>query len=70
MKTHSPHFYTDSVPYTLPNQCSTVYCKHLAVNTGLTEVVPDVHLSTEGSHLDDGLTQEVIGLPLKLLLHA
>ena len=26
----------------------------------LTQVVPDVHLSTEGAHLDDALTQEVV----------
>jgi len=28
----------------------------------LTEVVPDIHLSNESSHLNDGLTKEIIGL--------
>lgn len=34
-----------------------------------TQVVPDVHLSTQSSDLDDALTQEVVGLPLQALLH-
>ena len=35
-----------------------------------TQIVPDVHLSAQRSDLDDGLTQEVVRLPLELLLHA
>lgn len=36
----------------------------------LTQVVPHVHLATQRADLDDGLAQEVVRLPLKLLLHA
>lgn len=36
----------------------------------LTQVVPDVHLSAQGADLDDGLAEEVVRLPLELLLHA
>lgn len=36
----------------------------------VTEVVPDVHLPAQGPDLDDGLAQEVIGLPLEALLDA
>ena len=36
----------------------------------LLEVVPHVHLAREGSHLDDGLAQEVVGLPGQLLSQA
>lgn len=35
----------------------------------LTQIVPDVHLSAESADLDDSLTEEVIWLPLELLLH-
>ena len=35
----------------------------------LTQVVPHVHLAAECPHLDDRLSQEVIGFPLKPLLH-
>lgn len=35
----------------------------------LTQIVPDVHLSTQSSDLDDGLAKKVIGLPLEFLLH-
>lgn len=41
---------------------------HKAVK--LTQVVPHVHLSTQSADLDDGLPEEVVGLPLELLLHA
>lgn len=34
-----------------------------------TQVVPDVHLSTQSSDLNDALTQKVIRLPLQTLLH-
>lgn len=37
---------------------------------GLTQIVPHVHLSAQRADLDDGLAQEVVGLPLELLLHA
>lgn len=36
----------------------------------LTQIVPDIHLSAQSADLDDGLTKEIIGLPLELLLHA
>lgn len=36
----------------------------------LTQIVPDIHLSTQSADLDDSLTKEVVGLPLELLLHA
>lgn len=36
----------------------------------LTQIVPDVHLSAQGADLDDSLTEEVVRLPLELLLHA
>lgn len=35
-----------------------------------TEIVPDVHLSAQHAHLDDGLTQEIIRFFLKVLLHS
>lgn len=38
--------------------------------TALTQVVPDVHLPAQRPHLDDGLAQEVVGLPLEALLDA
>lgn len=37
---------------------------------GLTQIVPHIHLAAQRADLDDGLTQEVVGLPLELLLHA
>lgn len=37
------------------------------MRSGLTQVVPHVHLPTESAHLNDGLPQEVIGLSLELL---
>lgn len=37
--------------------------------TALTQVVPDVHLSTQRPDFDDTLAQEVIRLPLETLLH-
>lgn len=48
----------------------TFHLTHLS-GCGLfpTQVVPDVHLSTESSDLNDALTQKVIGLPLQALLH-
>src|SRR4029434_6446804 len=41
----------------------------LSLSRVLAKVIPDVHLSTEGAHLDDGLTQEVVRLSLEALLH-
>lgn len=35
----------------------------------LTQIVPDIHFSAQSADLDDSLTEEVIGLPLELLLH-
>lgn len=41
-----------------------------APSTALTQVVPDVHLPAQCPHLDDGLAQEVVRLPLEALLDA
>jgi len=34
--------------------------------TTLTEIIPDVHLATEGPHFDDLLTQKVVRLTSEL----
>lgn len=36
----------------------------------LTQIVPDIHLSTECPNLNDGLTKEIIRLPLQPLFHS
>lgn len=46
---------------------------HLAYLSGRgrshTQVVPDVHLSTQSPDFNDALAQKVIGFPLQTLLH-
>lgn len=58
----------------LPARTSTLTgIIHLAYLSGRglfhTQVVPDVHLSTQSPDLNDALAQKVIRLPLQALLH-
>lgn len=36
----------------------------------LTQVVPDIHLATQGPNFNDGLAKEIIGLSLEPLLYS
>lgn len=45
-------------------------CIFVSFQNVLTQVVPDVHFSTQRSNFDDTLTQEIIRLPLQTLLHS
>lgn len=46
-----------------------VYREKGVVPIQLTQIIPDVHLSAQSADLDDGLTEEVVGLAFELLLH-
>lgn len=43
---------------------------HQIIPPALTQIIPDVHFTTECSHFNDGLSQKIIRLPFKFLLHA